>query len=108
MGNSPPPWAAYRAPMAYRLVALDKRPGVSLVGIGETLHQASAKLVMRAAGDQANMYCRRLQLCAGLEANIKGATHAVAQMQRERNVLVPEEGGDKDLEDERMATEGGA
>ena len=26
MANSPPPWAAYRALMACRLVALDKRP----------------------------------------------------------------------------------
>ena len=39
--------------MAFRLVALDKRPGVRPVGIGETLRQALAKLVMRAAGEQA-------------------------------------------------------
>ena len=50
MANSPPPWAAYRALMACRLVALDKRPGVRPMGIGETLRRAIAKLVMRAAG----------------------------------------------------------
>ena len=53
MGNSPPPWTTYRALMACRLVALDERPGVRPVGIGETLHRALAKLVMREAGDQA-------------------------------------------------------
>ena len=34
MDNSSPPWAAYRALMACRLVALDKSPGVRPVGIG--------------------------------------------------------------------------
>ena len=51
MNNSYPPWAAYRTLMACRLVALDKRPRVCPVGIGETLHQVLAKLVVRAAGD---------------------------------------------------------
>ena len=43
-----------------------------------------AKLVMRAAGDQAKMACVNLQLCAGLEAGIDGATHTVGQHQLER------------------------
>ena len=34
--NSSPPWAAYRSLMAFCLVALDKRPGVCPMGIGET------------------------------------------------------------------------
>ena len=66
----PPPWAAYCALMACRLVALDKRPGVRPVGIGDTLRRALAKLVMRAAGDQENKACGNLQLCACLEAGI--------------------------------------
>ena len=77
MDNSSPPWAAYCALMACRLVTLDKRPGVSPVGIGETLLQALAKLVMRAAGDQAKTVCGNLHLCAGLEDGIEGGTHAV-------------------------------
>ena len=79
MANSSPPWDAYCALMAYRLVALDKRPGVRPVGIGETLRRALAKLIMRAAGDQAKTACGNLQLCAGLEAGIEGATHAMGQ-----------------------------
>ena len=70
--------------MACRLVALDKRPEVRPMGIGETLRRALAKLVMRAAGEQAKTACGNLQLCAGLEAGIEGATHAVGQRRVER------------------------
>ena len=37
------------------------------------------KLIMRVAGYQAKMACVNLQLCAGLEAGIEIATHAVEQ-----------------------------
>ena len=84
MANSSPPWAAYRALMACCLVALDKRPGVRPVGIGETLCRALSKIVMREAGDQAKTACGNLQLCAGLGAGIEGATHAVGQRKVER------------------------
>ena len=86
MANSSPPWAAYRALMACCVVALDNRPGVRPVGIGETLRRALAKLAMRAAGDQAKTACGDLQLCAGLKAGIEGATHAMGQrrVKRER------------------------
>ena len=94
MANSPPPWAAYCALMACRLVALDKRPGVRPVGIGETLRRALAKLVMRAAGDQAKTAFGNLQLCAGVEASIEGVTHDVGQRRVERVMArrVEEEG----------------
>ena len=47
------------------------------MGIGETLRRDLAKLVMRAAGDQAKTACGNLQLCAGLKSGIEGATHDV-------------------------------
>ena len=84
MANFSPSWAAYRALMSCRLVALDKRAGVRPVGIGETLRRAFTKLVMRAAGEQAKTACVNLQLCAGLKAGIEGATHAVRQRKVER------------------------
>ena len=64
------------------------------MGIGETLHWALAKLVMRSAGDQAKTACGNLQLCAGLKAGIEGATHAVGQRRVERVLTrrVEEEG----------------
>ena len=79
MANSSPPWAAYCAIIACRLVALDKSPGVRPVGIGETLRQALAKILMRAAEDQANTVCGNLRLCVGLEVSIKGATRSIGQ-----------------------------
>ena len=76
MANSPPPWAAYRALMACHLVALDKRPGVCHVVIGEMVCRALAKIVMIAAGEQEKTACGNLQLCAGLEADIEiGRAH---------------------------------
>ena len=49
------------------------------MGIGERLRRELAKLVMRAAGDQAKTACGNIQLCAGLEADIEGATHVMGQ-----------------------------
>ena len=72
--------------MVCHLFPLDKLPRVLPVGIGETLHHSVAKLVMRAAGDQAKTVYGRLQLCAGLETDIEGTTHDVAQRQRESTV----------------------
>ena len=54
------------------------------MGIGETLRRDLAKLVMKAAGDQAKTACGNLKLCAGLEAGIEGATHATEQRRVER------------------------
>ena len=47
--------------------------------MGETLHNAIAKLVIRVAGFQVKTACGSLQLCAGMEAGIEGATHAMVQ-----------------------------
>ena len=84
MDNSSPPWAAYCALMACRLVVLNKRTGVRPVGIGETLRRALAKLVMRAARDQAKTVCGNILLCAGFKADIEGATHSVGMRRLER------------------------
>ena len=91
MDNSSPPWAAYCALMACRLVAIDTRRGVRPVGIGETLRWALTKIVLKEAGDQAKTVCGNLQLCAGLEAGIEGATHAVGQPRVERVRAMREE-----------------
>ena len=102
MDNSSHPWAAYCALMACCLVALDKRPGVRPVGIGEMLRRALAKLVMRAAGDQAKTACGNLRLCAGLEAGIEGATYAVRNRQLKivRGRILEEEEAEESEEEE--------
>ena len=54
------------------------------MGIGETLRWALANFVMIAAREQAKTACGNLQMCAGLEAGIEGATHTVGQRRVER------------------------
>ena len=61
--------------MSCRLVSLDKRLVVRPVGIGDTLHRDLTKLVLMPEGDQYKLTYGNLQLCAGLEARIDGATH---------------------------------
>ena len=61
------------------------------IGIGETLYQAIYRIIMRATGDQEKMNCSILQLCAGIEASIKGATHAMVQRRRDNTAPVLEE-----------------
>ena len=79
------------------------------MGIGETLRRSLAKLVMRAAGDQAKTVCGNLHLCAGLEAGIEGVTHAMGQrrveivlawrVEKEGEDDVAEEGQEEDIEE---------
>ena len=94
--------------MTCRIVALDKSTGVSLVGIGETLFLTLAKLVMSAAGDQAETACGNLQLCAGLEAGIEGATHDVGHriLKRVRERRREEDPGSAEGEEETGGVDG--
>eukprot|EP00957_Ditylum_brightwellii_P070415 5350109-Ditylum_brightwellii.AAC.1 len=106
LANGLPPWAAICAIMGCRLVALDKCPGTRPVGIGEIFRRLFAKLVIQATGNDAKTTCSNLQLCAGTEAGIEGAVHAVqlrwerrrAEAQRERETATAqhalEEGGE--------------
>ena len=84
--------------MKYFLIVLDKHPGAISVEIGETLCCATAKLIMRAARDQAKTACGSLQLFAGLEAGIEGETHAMARRRREGVAPVPGERDEGDTE----------
>jgi hypothetical protein len=79
LANEHPPWVAYRALMACRLVALDKSLGVRPVGIGEVYRRLMAKCVLKAVGHQATDVAGNLNLCAGLPAGIEGAIHGVRQ-----------------------------
>ena len=62
-----------------QLVVLDKRPVFGSVGIRETLQRALTMLVFQVIDNQVRVSCSNLQLCAGLEAVIEGAMHAVRQ-----------------------------
>ncbi len=74
LANTHPPWAAYWALMANRLVALDKEPGTRPVGIGEVYRRLWAKCLLKAIGSQATAACGNYNLCAGLEAGMAPST----------------------------------
>ena len=57
LGNGQPPWAAYRALMIGRLIALDKQPGIRPVRVGETWRRMVAKCLLRLVGLEANAEC---------------------------------------------------
>ena len=77
LGNGRPPWAAYRALMSGRLIALDKQPGIRPVGVGETWCRIMVKCLLKVAGSEAKSACGTTQLAGGLEAGIEGAFHAM-------------------------------
>ena len=72
-----PPWAAYRALMSGRMIALEKSPGIRPVGIGDTWRRLLAKCLLRVLGKEAKAFCRTEQLAGRVEAGIEGAIHAV-------------------------------
>ena len=111
LANSSPPWAAYRASMARRLVGLDKQPGVRPLGIGEVWQRLWAKLVLEDAGQQGKLACGSEQLCAGLEAGIEGAIHAVRQRREAKldaALGVATEGGGEVEDGEVVGPSGGS
>ena len=77
ISNGSLPWTDYRAFMFGHLIALDKPPGVRLVGVGETWRCLLSKIVLKVTGPEATMAYQYDQLCAGLKAVIDGAVHVV-------------------------------
>ena len=77
LGNGRPPWAAYRALMSGRLIALDKRPWIRPVGVGETWRRLMMKCLLKVDGPEAKSACDTNQLAGGLKAGIEGAIHVM-------------------------------
>ena len=75
LSNGRPPWAAYRAMMSGRLIALDKHTGIRPVSVGETWRQLMAKCLLRVTGKEAKAACRTDQLAGGVEVGIEGGIH---------------------------------
>jgi len=80
LSNDIRPWAAIRALMSNRLIALDKNPGVRPIGIGQIWRRLMAKTVVHMAGHVATMACGTDQLCSGLKSGIEGGIHAMTQV----------------------------
>ena len=77
LGNGRPPWAAYRALLSGRIIALDKQPGTRPVGVGETWRRLMAKCLLKVAGPEAKSACGTTELAGVLEAGIEGAIHTI-------------------------------
>ena len=75
--------------MSFRLIVLDKHPGVRPVGVGETWRRLFAKIVLKFTGPEATMACQDDQLCAGLKVGIDGSIHGV-QALRDENASTEE------------------
>jgi hypothetical protein len=83
LSNDNPPFAAFRAALANRLIAMNKFPGVRPVGIGDIWRRLIAKCVLTGAGHSATTTCGSDQLCAGLRAGTDGAIHGVSTLYNE-------------------------
>ena len=59
------------------LIALDKQPGVRLVGVERLWRRLFSKIVLKVTGPEATMAYQDDQLCAGIKAVIKGTIHWV-------------------------------
>ena len=77
LGNNFVPFAAHRVLQTCRLGALDKQPWVRPLGVGSSTKRLIAKCTLKVIGDGAKAACGNVNLCAGLEAGIEGALHAV-------------------------------
>ena len=63
--------------LASCLVALDKKPGVRPIGVGDTARQIIAKAIMMTLRFDILDVTGTLQLCAGQTAGCEAAIHAV-------------------------------
>ena len=80
MSNEVLPWKKLRALMSCRLIALDKRPGIRPIGIGECLRRLLAKSISDCTKGDLSEYFGIDQLAGGLEAGIEGAIHSLSDL----------------------------
>ena len=69
--------------MSGRMIALDKKPGVRPVGVGENWRILMEKCLLRVKGQEAKAACRTEQLAGGKEAGIDGGIHAMRVLWQE-------------------------
>ena len=68
------------APVASRLIALDKCPGVRPIGVGEVSRRIIGKAILQVVGDDVREVTGVRQLCAGQTAGTEAAVHATREL----------------------------
>ena len=63
--------------MSGRLIALDKKPGICLVGVRDTWRHLFAKIVLNVTDPKATMAFQEDHICSGLKSGIDGTVHRV-------------------------------
>ena len=71
--------------MIYRLIALDKIPDISPVGIGNTWRRLLANCLLRITREEAEIVCGAYQLCGGMHTGIEARIHAILMYQKMRS-----------------------
>ena len=66
--------------LSSRVVALDKKPGVRPIGIGETLRRIAGKCISLSLKTEVTEATAPLQTCGGLEGGVESSVHAVRDM----------------------------
>ena len=83
LSNTITPWDDIRALVACRLIALDKKPGIRPIGIGETLRRILGKVVCSMTRFDLSDSCNISQLCGGVRCGIEAAVHTVSDLFKE-------------------------
>ena len=63
--------------MSGRLIALEKKPGVRLVGFRETWRRLFANIFLKVTGQEDTATCKYYKLCAVIKAGIDSTVHGV-------------------------------
>ena len=71
--------------MACRLIPLDIKPGLRLIGVGEVLRRIAAKAVMMLFKNDITHAAGALQLSAGQDAEVEAVVHSVHDIFSEEN-----------------------
>ena len=66
--------------VAFRLIPLDKSPGVRSIGVGEVLQRVIGKAILRVLKSDILNVTGYQQLCTGLESGCEIAVHAVVDL----------------------------
>ncbi len=77
LSNGMPPYAAYRAVNTVRAIALDKSPGVWLLGVGKVWMCLWSDCSHMKTKAEVTSACGNTQLCSSLQSGIKANLHAV-------------------------------